>query len=156
MFHGGHGGVVIHSASALFGLVLGIVGASLDFYSGYQLIAGSAQSSALPSSVGMPAVQYVAAGLPWGAGIAILGVMVAFSSVASVSMFGAAHMRTFGVLMVVYGLLMVLVGFAMGGLASAMGTESLSGFGMLLVGGLMAINGFMMLRETMYAPAAMY
>ncbi|MDG6937668.1 MAG: hypothetical protein JRN16_05175 [Nitrososphaerota archaeon] len=156
MLRGGYGGVVIHSVSALFGLILGLVGASLDFYSGYQLIAGSAQSSALPSGVGMPAVQYVNSGLPWGAGVAALGVLVASTSVASVSVFGAAHMRAFGALMVVYGLLMVLVGFAMGGLASAMGPESLSGFGMLLVGGLMAINGFMMLREATYAPAAMY
>jgi hypothetical protein len=132
------------------------VGASLDFYSGYQLIMGSAQNSTLASGTGSQAIQPVASGLLWGGGVAALGALVAASSVASVLASGAVHMRVFGALMVVYGLFMVLVGFTMGGLASAMGPESMSGFGMLLVGGLMAINGFMMLRESTYGPAAMY
>ena len=156
LLHSALHGVVIRSVSALFGFVLGLVGAFLDLYSGYQLMVAPAQSSMSVSRAGMLTVQVAAFGVPAGTALIALGILVATSALASVSAFGAAHMRGFGVLMAVYGLLMLFVGFAMGGMASAAGQASLPGFGMLLVGGLMAINGFMMLREAALTPAAMY
>ena len=140
----------------LFGFVLGLVGASLDLYSGYQLMSGPAQNSMPIPNAGMLTVQYVGSGFPLGVGIATLGVLVFASAVASISAFGASHMKAFGALMIVYGLLMLLTGSSMGGMASAMGSESLLGFGMLLVGGLMTINGFMMLREAALVPNSTY
>ncbi len=140
----------------LFGFVLGLVGASLDLYSGYQLMAGPAQNPMPVLNAGMLTVQYAGSEFPLGVGVVTLGILVFASAVASTSAFGAAHMKAFGALMIVYGLLMLLTGFSMGGMASAMGPESLLGFGMLLVGGLMVINGFMMLREAALAPNPMY
>lgn len=140
----------------LFGFVLGLVGASLDLYSGYQLMSEPAQNFMSIPNAGMLTVQYIGSGFPLGVGIATLGVLVFASAVASISTLGAAHMRVFGALMIVYGLFMLLTGSSMGGMASAMGPGSLLGFGMLLVGGLMAINGFMMLRETALVPNSIY
>lgn len=144
MFRPGYGGVVIRSAAALFGFVLGLVGGLLDFYSAYQFIAGG---------MGGSAMQYTSSGMAWGAGVAVLGVVVVTSAAVSVTPFGAEHMRAFGALMVAYGVLMLAVGFGMGGgTVSAMDPGSQTGFGMIMVGGLMAINGFMMLRaEMMFA-----
>ncbi len=104
---------------------------------------------------GMLTIQFVGPGFLFGVGVATLGIFVLASAAASISAFGAAHMRAFGGLMIVYGLLMVLTGSSMGGMASAKGPESFLGFGMLLVGGLMAINGFMMLREAALSPNSM-
>ncbi|MDG6899145.1 MAG: hypothetical protein JRM88_01105 [Nitrososphaerota archaeon] len=139
----------------LFGFFLGLVGASLDLYSAYQFMVGPSQNPMPAPAAGMLTIQFVGPGFLFGVGGAALGIFVLASAAASISAFGAAHMRAFGGLMIVYGLLMVLTGSSMGGMASAKGPESFLGFGMLLVGGLMAINGFMMLREAALSPNSM-
>jgi hypothetical protein len=139
----------------LFGFFLGLVGASIDMYSAYQFMHGPSPNLMSTPVAGMLTLQFIGPEFLLGVGVAALGISVLASAAASISAFGAAHMRAFGGLMIVYGLLMVLTGLSMGGMASATGLASFLGFGMLLVGGLMAINGFMMLREAAFSPNPM-
>jgi len=123
---------------ALVGSVLAILGAALDFYSSYQIMS-------YPTTGMMESSQ---AATVWGVGLASLGVLLLIMAVAGVSSLGAGRMALFGTLMTVYGVLMLFLGAAMDfGVSPAMQMASLTGLGMLVVGAVMMVNGFMMLRS---------
>ena len=127
-----------------FGLVLGVAGALLDFYSGYQLLAG-------PTT--MPGEMVTVRGGPslaWGVGISALGAVLVVTTLAMLLPRGARMMEEFGALMVVYGAAMLFIGLSMYlGATSMMQGAAASGVGMLIVGVLMIVNGARMRRPSM-------
>ena len=133
------------SGSGIAGIILGSVGALLDFYSGYLLISGPGMQAAMTG-----AAQSNAVGLIWGVGVSSLGVVVAASTIA-VALPAWAHLRRdLGALMAVYGAAMLFFGGAMYlGATPMMQGGLLSGLGMLAVGALMLINSVSMRRSPM-------
>jgi hypothetical protein len=128
-----------------FGLVLGLVGALLDFYSAYLLYTANPM---VLNEQGM-AVQS-GAGVVWGFGIAALGVVLAVTVVGAVLTKGLDRMKDFGALMVVYGVVMLFVGgYMLTGLGPMMQGTLFPGIGMLVVGALMILNGGLMARPRM-------
>jgi hypothetical protein len=128
-----------------FGLVLGLVGAVLDFYSAYLLYTANPM---VLNEQGM-AVQS-SAGVVWGFGIAALGVVLAVTVVGAVLTKGLDRMKDFGALMVVYGLAMLFVGgYMLTGLGPMMQGTLFPGVGMLVVGVLMILNGWLMASRRM-------
>jgi hypothetical protein len=121
------------------GFMLGIVGGLLDF--------GSATTTAIGQG-GVVVGGYSMSGSGWAAVLAGLGVLVVAASVLSVTSTGVRHLRAFSVLMVVLGLVMAIVGSFMSG-GAMMGASLVYGYGMIIVGILMVINGAMMLRNPM-------
>lgn len=117
-----------------FGVVLGLAGATLDFYSGYQL---TTQSGMMGS------------GQSWGVGLFLLGVVLAVTALVSLSP-GSLRMKDLGALMVVYGVVMLFIGALMYlGYTATMEGATFSGVGMLAVGLLMVVNGALMSRSPM-------
>ena len=115
-----------------FGVVLGLAGATLDFYSGYQL---TTQSGMMGS------------GQSWGVGLFLLGVVLAVTALVSLSP-GSLRMKDLGALMVVYGVVMLFIGALMYlGYTATMEGATFSGVGMLAVGLLMVVNGALMSRS---------
>lgn len=109
------------------GLVLAIIGASLDFISGYAMVAN-------PSSMSMSG----GTRLIGGVGLFALGIVVIVTGVAMATPFASGRMSILGLLMEVYGVLM--------GLASTY-IPSMNGMAadaMLIVGILMFVNGMLM------------
>jgi hypothetical protein len=128
----------------LAGFILGLAGAFLDFSSGYLILT---QSKMSVDTMGVMMTEYNSTSLAWGIGLAALGALLIATSFASVSSLGIARMRIFGVLMMVYGAIMLLIGETMySGMAPIMEGSFLSSVGMLLVGTLMLLNGFLMSR----------
>lgn len=124
----------------LAGVVLGLAGAALDFYSGYQVVV----QSSVPSAMGM-AESYSSSGLAWGIGLAALGVVLVVTSLAALSPGARQRMGAFGKLMVVYGVAMLVVAASMyTGMAPMMQGASASALAMLMVGLLMLGNGLQM------------
>ena len=131
--------------SSLVGLVLGLVGALLDFYSAYQAL--SYQSGTAPGSV-MPMVQNPPPEIVWGVAMAALGAAVLVTALAGVSRLGVGHMSAFGSLMAAYGALMLIIGAAMIlGATPMVQSASFAGLAMLAVGTLMTINGVLMFQS---------
>jgi hypothetical protein len=129
---------------AIAGLVLGVVGALLDFYAAYSIIS---QSAATGEAMGVMVTQYSPYGLAWGAAVLVLGALVAASAVLGVTSLGMRRMGMMGTLMAAYGVAMLLVGAAMSsGAVQMMGGALASGIGMLVVGALMVANGAWMRR----------
>jgi hypothetical protein len=130
------------SASMVSGTILGFLGAALDFYSGYLLLAQENTTNDMGIAVANPYA------LAWGAGVSILGVAVLATSIFSLSAAGARRMGGVGVLMVAFGAAMLVVGASMyGGAAPMIQGATLAGAGMLVVGVLMAVNGAIMARR---------
>ena len=122
------------------GFMLGIVGGLLDF--------GSATSAAIGQGGSVMVGGYGLSGSGWAAALALLGALVVGASVLSVTSTGFRHLKAFSVLMVALGLVMLVVGGAMSG-GQMTGLSLIYGYGMIIVGLLMAINGLMMLRNPM-------
>jgi hypothetical protein len=124
----------------LLGVFLGLAGALLDFYSGFQILS----QPVIPGGMGMLQNGYT---LAWGVGILALGAVLLVTAAASATSSGMHQMKTFGAIMALYGILMLFVGVSMYSGASPMiaGT-AFSGLGMLAVGGLMVVNGAVMSR----------
>jgi hypothetical protein len=124
------------------GIILGFLGAALDFCSGYLLLApGSSTTNDMGMAV--PA----SSALAWGIGVSVLGVAVLATSVTSLLPIGSRRMSTIGALMIIFGGVMLVVGASMyAGGAPTMQGASLVGVGMLGVGALMAVNGAVMAR----------
>jgi hypothetical protein len=120
--------------------MLGIVGGLLDF--------GSATSAAIGQGGGVVVAGYGLSGYGWAAVLAVLGALVVATSVLSVTSAGVRHLKAFSLLMVVLGAVMLIVGSLMSG-GQMMGLSLIYGYGMIIVGLLMAINGVMMLRNPM-------
>lgn len=122
-----------------FGVALGAAGSLLDFYSAYLLLAHSTMVSG-----GMAAVDQ---GDVWGAGIAMLGVVLLVTALAAAASSGS-RMMDYGALMAVYGAVMLFVGgFMVLGLVGQMVVAtSVPGLGMLGIGALMLVNGALMRR----------
>lgn len=129
----------------LFGTALGVVGALLDFSTGYYVLS---QSYGVMDSMGTM-VGYDPAGVAWGVGLLLLGLVLTATVVAS-AFRSRLRMTTEGKLMAVYGAAMIFIGASMYlGFAPMMGGSSLSGFAMLGVGILMIANGALMSRKMM-------
>lgn len=130
-------------SAGLFGVVIGIAGSILDFYSGYRTL-GQSTPAASDMAMGNSAP-----GLAWGIGIIGLGFVLLVTSFASMLPTWANNMKGFGALMVVYGFVMLLIGVSMYlGLILMSGAFS-PALGMLAVGVLMAANGVFMTRSHM-------
>lgn len=130
--------------AGIFGIGLGIVGAILDFYSGYQI---AAQSMSTSSDMAMGSTT---PGIVWGIGILSLGGVLLGTAVGSAVLPWAAKMKDLGALMVVYGLAMLFIGVSMYlGFTSMMNGALFPAIGMLLVGTLMIANGAFMRRSGM-------
>lgn len=131
-------------SAGLFGVFLGLAGALLDFYSGYQILTASAM---MTNEMGMTVTQYTPSGLAWGVGLSALGVMLLVTAIATVTSLGMRHMKSIGALMILYGVIMLVIGVSMySEVAPMMGGAALSGPGMLVVGALMVVNGAVMRR----------
>ena len=128
----------------LIGSIIGFAGTLLDFYSGYMILTGSGM---MTNGMGM-ASQRNNAGLVWGIGILLLGVVLAVTALAIVPGRGAPPMKDVGALMVVYGIVMLFIGGSMilkfAPMAQGM---FLPGSAMVIVGVLMVVNGSVM-RQT--------
>ncbi|HZW84855.1 MAG TPA: hypothetical protein VFE91_03000 [Nitrososphaerales archaeon] len=123
----------------VLGVVLGLAGALLDFYSGYLILTQSGMGGMLGGTV---------TGLAWGVGISVLGVMLLVTAVASTMPVGRQRMKAFGGMMLLYGFVMLLIGASMySGVTPMMTGATTSGVGMLAVGALMIANGAMMSRS---------
>jgi hypothetical protein len=127
------------------GVIIGFAGAFLDFYSGYILLTSSGMgASEMEASTLI--TQNNSTGFVWGVGVVALGVVLAVTAVASLSLMGA-RMKDLGALMMVYGLAMLFVGTSMYvGITSMVQGALFPALGMLGVGVLMIANGAMMLR----------
>jgi len=136
---------VVRYYPRVLGVVLGFAGALLDFYSGYLLLTNSGMGT---SDMGIDNLitQDNSIGLVWGTGVVALGVVLALTAMASLSL-AQTRMKDLGALMVVYGLAMLFVGGSMDAGITSMAQGTLfPALGMLGVGVLMAANGMMMLR----------
>jgi hypothetical protein len=124
--------------AAVVGLVLAVLGAALDFYSSYQIVSYPTMGMMEPSQ----------SATVWGVGLATLGVLLLITAIAGVTSFAVGRMALLGALMTLYGILMLFLGIAMDfGVSPAMQTATLAGVGMLAIGVLMVVNGYMMLRQ---------
>ena len=122
------------------GVFLGSAGALLDFYSGYQLLTQGGMAG--PSDA-------------WGAGILLLGVVLAVTALAMAYPSWTDLMADFGSLMLVYGAVMLFIGGMMySGRISMMQGGVESGIGMVMVGALMLVNGAWMRRAPAMKVAA--
>ena len=131
----------LRSATWVAGVLLGFVGAIIDFYSTYLIL----NQSQTVNEMGM-AAGYTSAGLAWGIGIAVLGVVLVVTSAALLFPLRMNRMGDFGILMVVYGLAMLFIGSSMYlGVASMMSGALIPAVYMLAVGALMIANGALML-----------
>ena len=132
-------------AVRLLGVVLGLAGGLLDFYSGYQIVVQNPMTYVM----GHPA-SYSSTGMVWGAGLVALGVVLVATSLAALSPRGVRMMKEFGELMIVYGVAMLFVAASMYyGVAPMMGGALASAIAMAAVGLLMLGNGFQMARSRM-------
>lgn len=116
-------------------MVLGLIGAALDFYAGFLLFS---QSMSPSNDMAMND----SAALAWGGGITAIGVVLAVTSVASLASGRSRNMKDLGALMLVYGSVMLFIGASMYlGLTSMTAGALLPALGMLVVGALMVLNG---------------
>lgn len=131
--------------TGLFGMVFGLAGALLDFYSGYLLLTHTGMDE---PSMGVITANS-ASGSVWGVGVVALGVVLAVTAfVTLLSM--ATRMRDLGALMLVYGAAMLFIGASMyAGITSMAQGAIFPASGMFLVGALMLANGVMMRRLMM-------
>ncbi len=120
--------------SAYSGLVISVIGAALDFSSGYSFLQ--------PGDGMMTAGSNFALAL----GLFALGVVVLATGIAVVVSSMQRRTRYLGLMMEISGLAMAVIS------AWAPGMTPLISFGMLAVGGLMILNGAIMQRKTPEMP----
>lgn len=110
------------------GVALGVMGATIDFYSGYSYLQGSGMSMAVGS-------------LALGAALVALGVFVLLAGL--LGLFGSMgnRMRAIGLVMEVAGVAMAVTS------AWAPSMEEFNADAMLVVGALMFVNGLLMQRK---------
>jgi hypothetical protein len=127
------------------GFALGVVGAILDFYSGYLVLGQSSTND-----MGMVVVQSSSA-LAWGVGLFILGALLAITAFASVTSLGVRIGKSFGALMAVYGIIMLAIGgFMYSGFAAMMGGALVPSLGMISIGALMVLEGLVMRKARVH------
>ena len=120
--------------------MVGLIGGLLDF--------ASATTMAINGGGSAMVNGYVVSGYGWAAVLALIGVLVVATAILSVTATGVRHLKTFSVLMALLGLIMAIMGtVASSGLLT--GSSLIFGYGMVVVGLLMAINSVMMLRTPM-------
>ncbi|MGI0078468.1 MAG: hypothetical protein ACRECH_02485 [Nitrososphaerales archaeon] len=126
------------------GLVLGILGAALDFNSGYLFVS---QSVMMTNDMGVMTTHFDVPALEWGVVLFSLGALILGTSLVSATLFGMQRMRSFGVIMAVYGIAMLVIGSIMySGMTPMMTGSTFSSIGMFAVGALMVINGVLMIN----------
>jgi hypothetical protein len=113
------------------GLILAIIGAALDFISGYAMVTNS-------SAMSMNETRLLG-----GVGLFALGIVVIVTGATMVTPLAAGRMSLFGLLMEVYG---VVMGLASSYIPSMNGTVADA---MLVVGILMFVNGMLMQSRRM-------
>jgi hypothetical protein len=123
--------------------MVGVIGGILDFASATTLLTSPAE----PSTMGTTGASL---NLPLILLLYLLGTAVILTSVLSIMSIGFRFGRWFSILMIVYGGVMMVLGWLMTA-GSMQGTAevALYGYGMLLVGALMLVNGGMMVRSPM-------
>ena len=131
----------------MLGAVLGLVGAGVDFVSGYLILANSTVTT---SSMGVSMTAYSARAVGWGVGLFLFGAVLVVSALALVSSVGMKRMGLFGALMITYGVAMLFIGAAMyTGMSLMMSGNFISGLAMFVVGALMIVSGAFMARPRM-------
>lgn len=131
--------------TAYLGLSLGLVGALLDFSTGYLILT---QAMMTTNEMGVNMTEYNSSALAWGIAIFVLGAILLVTAIASVSSVGKRRMDLFGVLMTVFGVAMLFIGGAMySRVTPMMAGYFLSSLGMFVVGALMVLNGILMRRH---------
>lgn len=129
------------SQAVTLGLLVGIAGSFLDYYSGYQI----SQSGMMLPGMGITQVEYNTTSLSWGIGIMALGTAVFITALLGATSLGRERMKLFGSLMATYGVLMLFVGISMyEGVTPMMQGSSLLGSAMVVVGVLMTLGGGLM------------
>jgi hypothetical protein len=131
---------------AFLGVVLGLVGAFLDFSSGYFFLTQSMVSSI---DMGVITNTYNSSALAWGIGIFAFGLVLVITALPIISRTNMTRMPLIGTLMIFYGIAMLFIGASMfSGFAPLLMSTELSfllSFGMFAIGILMVMNGVMML-----------
>ena len=126
-------------------MVLGVLGAALDFNSGYLFLS---QSIMTTNDMGVMTSHYNMPVFDWGVVLVLLGLLVLGTSLISVTSSGMQRMRSFGILMAVYGVMMLVIGsFMYSGMTPMMTGATFSSVGMIVVGALMIVNGVLMMRK---------
>jgi uncharacterized membrane protein HdeD (DUF308 family) len=125
------------------GFMIGVVGGLLDFASATNLLISRATQEP-----GM--VNSTPSNLAWIVGLYVLGAAVIISAVLSVMSPGFRFPRLFSALMMAYGAMMIASGWVMT-TGNMLGTTDLLlyGYGMVVVGALMFVNGVTMVRSPM-------
>jgi len=125
------------------GFMVGIIGGILDFASATTLLTSPTQ----PATMGATGTSL---DIPLILLLYLLGAAVILTSIFSIMSIGFRFGRWFSILMIVYGGVMMVLGWLMTA-GSMQGTAevALYGYGMLLVGALMLVNGGMMARTPM-------
>lgn len=135
----------MRSSLSLFGTALGIIGALVDFGTGFYILS---QSYVVMGPMGT-ASGYDPTGVAWGGGLVLLGTLLLTTVIVSEAG-SRLRMATLGRLMALYGVAMLVVGVSMYvNITPMMAGGVLSGYAMLGVGVLMTANGVMMSRNTM-------
>jgi hypothetical protein len=130
--------------TALLGFILGLVGAAVDFASGYLVLSHTVSTN----TMGEMMVEYSLSELLWGVGLFALGALLVATSLISVSSVGLGRMGLFGDLMLVYGIAMLIIGSAMySGVTPMMSGYLFSSAAMFVVGIFMIASGALM-RQT--------
>ncbi len=128
-----------------FSFILGIVGALIDFSTGYLLLSESTMTT---NDMGVTLTSYNTFAIAWGIGISVLGIALVLTAVANI--FSMEHVALFGVLMVLFGIIMLFIAGAMySHVTPIMSGYLVSSIAMSVVGALMISNGiFMWLNKT--------
>jgi hypothetical protein len=139
-------GTLLLNKLSVSSIVLGLTGASLDFYSGFIFLQ---MSNVTSSSMGITTMHYNNSVLTWGIAFAVLGVALVATAVTNIFS-SMRRMPFFGKLMIIFGVVMVFLSLLMySGVTPLMRESSLliSSTGMLIVGALMGVNGFLMTKN---------
>jgi hypothetical protein len=136
------------------GLVLGIIGAILDFYSGSAFLSMSMSTTTM---MGVTTTHYNGSAQYWGIFLLFLGIALLLTAGISITSYGLRQMALFGMLMMGFGVVMFAVGALMySGITPMMPQQSttlVSSLGMFGVGALMLVNGsFMAMRRMSTSP----
>lgn len=130
----------------IFGLVIGIAGALLDFYSGSYFLSRSITQTTM---MGVATTRYSEIAEIWGIFALSLGLIVLITSLLNATPFSMGKMSIFGGLMIAYGIAMIVLGALMySGVTPMMQEQTVtlaSSLGMFVVGALMLLNGSLMI-----------
>ncbi len=128
------------------GLILGLVGALVDFVSGYFFLS---QSMVVTNDMGMVVSNYNQYAVEWSAVLFAIGALLVITSLFGLSSIGMGKMKVLGGLMILYGIIMFFIGLVMySGMTPMMDGSLYSSIAMFVVGVLMILNGALMSKHS--------